>query len=128
MKDELNYVTIEATGFRDLCQRMAELEEENRQLQAEIQEQAEELTNFISEIEDLEHKVEILTRMKNGLKINNGALTLECNQLCERNMQLSKELQDIKQMSMFEFGNTYCSNESLEAVGHAFAKSLLGGK
>ena len=128
MKDELNYVTIEATGFRDICRRMAELEEENRQLQAEIQEQAEELTNFISEIEDLEHKVEILTRMKNGLKINNGALTLECNTLCERNMELSKELADIKKMSMFEFSNKYCSIEQQEADGRAFAKSLLGGK
>ena len=41
-------------------------------------------------------------------------------------MAQSRELKDIKSMSMFEFGNTYCSTESLEADGHAFARSLLG--
>jgi hypothetical protein len=43
-------------------------------------------------------------------------------------MELSRELQTIKQMSMFEFGNKYCSSESLEADGHAFARSLGVGK
>ena len=119
MKDELKYVTIEATGFRDLCQRMAELEEENRQLQSQLEKQAEELTNFISEIEDLEYKVDRLNRIKNGLRINNSALTLERNALLD-------ELNHIKGLSMFEFGNRYCSSESLEADGHAFARSLLG--
>ena len=119
MTDELKYVNIEATGFRDICQRMAELEEENRQLQAQLKEQGKELTNFIGEIEDLEYKLEQLNRIKNGLRINNSALTLERNTLL-------KELTAIKNMSMFEFGNTYCSSESLEADGHAFARSLLG--
>lgn len=121
MKDELNYVKIEAKGFRDICTKMAELEEENRQLTSQLQEQAEELTNFINEIEDLEYKVEKLNRMKNGLRINNSALTLERNALLT-------ELQHIKSMSMFEFGNQYCSSESLEADGHAFARSLGVGK
>ena len=121
MKDELNYVKIEAKGFRDICTRMAELEEENRQLQSQITEQAKELTNFISEIEDLEYQVDKLNRMKNGLRINNSALTLERNTLLD-------ELTRIKNMSMFEFGNTYCSSESLEADGHAFARSLGVGK
>ena len=121
MKDELKYVTIEATGFRDLCQRMAELEEENRQLQSQLEEQAEELTNFISEIEDLEYKVDRLNRIKNGLRINNSALTLERNTLVD-------ELNHIKSMSMFEFSNKYCTVEQQEADGRAFARALLGGK
>ena len=62
-----------------------------------------------------------LNRMKNGLRINNSALTLERNALLT-------ELQHIKSMSMFEFGNQYCSSESLEADGHAFARSLGVGK
>ena len=32
MKDELNFVKIEATGFQDICNRLAELEEENQSL------------------------------------------------------------------------------------------------
>ena len=121
MTDELKYVTIEATGFRDICQRMAELEAENKELKAELKEQAEELTNFISEIEDLEYKVDRLNRIKNGLRINNSALTLERNTLVD-------ELNHIKGMSMFEFSNTYCSEAQQKADGKAFAKALLGGK
>lgn len=61
-----------------------------------------------------------------ALKLNNSALTVERNKLCDKCMAQSRELKDIKSMSMFEFGNTYCSTESLEADGHAFARSLLG--
>ena len=84
--------------------------------------------NLEQENEQLRARNEFLQRMVNGLKLNLHQCKVESDKLCERNMELSKELQDIKQMSMFEFGNTYCSNESLEADGHAFAKSLLGGK
>ena len=41
--------------------------------------------------------------------------------------ELESELESIKDMSMFEFGNAYCSDESLEADGKAFARALLGG-
>ena len=119
MKENLQYVTIEAKGFQDLCKHIAELEEENKQLKAEIKEQAEELTNFISEIEDLEYEVSRLTRMKKGALINNSALTRERNALLD-------ELTRIKRMSMFEFSNTYCTVEQQEADGKAFARSLLG--
>ena len=87
-----------------------------------------EIKNLIIENESLKARNEFLEQMVNGLKLNLHQCTVECDKLCEHIMELSKELQDIKQMSMFEFGNTYCSNESLEADGHAFAKSLLGGK
>jgi len=96
--EKLNFVKIEATGFQDLCNRIKELEAENEKLEAKTKRQR---------------------RMINGLRINNSSLTLERNKLIA-------ELQEIKGMSMFEFGNKYCSNESLEADGHAFARSLLG--
>ena len=118
-ESNLEFIQIEAKGFQDLCKHIAELEEENKQLKAELESNAEELTNFISEIEDLECKVDRLNRMKQGLRINNSALTLERNTLLD-------ELNRIKSMSMFEFGNTYCSDESLAADGKAFARSLLG--
>jgi hypothetical protein len=71
------------------------------------------------ENEQLKARNEFLQRMVNGLKLHNHQLTEERNKYCE-------ELDKIKSMSMFEFGNTYCSSESLEADGHAFARSLLG--
>ena len=60
-----------------------------------------------------------LRHMKNGVKLNNSKLTIERNKLLN-------ELNRIKSMSMFEFANTYCSNESLEEAGHMLAKDLLG--
>jgi len=98
--EKLNFVKIEVTGFQDLCNRLKELEAENEKLEA---------------------KTERQRRMINGLRINNSSLTLERNKLIA-------ELQEIKGMSMFEFGNTYCSSESLEADGHEFARALLGGR
>jgi len=79
----------------------------------------EELKGFIESSKRLSYENERKTRFIKALKLNNSALTLERNQLVE-------ELDSIKSMSMFEFGNRYCSSESLEADGHAFARSLLG--
>ena len=77
--------------------------------------------NLEQENEALKARNEFLERCVRALKLNNAKITLERNTAIE-------ELQHIKQMSMFEFGNTYCSSESLEADGHAFARALLGGK
>lgn len=60
-----------------------------------------------------------LRQMKRGVKLNNSKLTVERN-------KLQTELDRIKSMTMFEFANTYCSNESLEEAGHMLAKDLLG--
>ena len=79
----------------------------------------EELKGFIESSKRLSYENERKTRFIKALKLNNSALTLERNQLVE-------ELDSIKSMGMFEFGNRYCSSESLEADGHAFARSLLG--
>ena len=80
-----------------------------------------EIKNLIIENEALKARNEFLERCVRGLKLHNHELTEERNKLCN-------ELNTIKSMSMFEFGNTYASSESLEADGHAFAKALLGGK
>ena len=45
-----------------------------------------------------------------------------------QNEELTHELEHIKGMSMFEFGNRYCTSESLEADGHAFARALGVGQ
>ena len=67
-------------------------------------------------------KVERQTRFINALKLNLSKTTQERNQLCDK-------LHEIQNLSMFEFGNRYCSQESLEADGHALARSLgIGGK
>ena len=107
-----NIVKVDSKSFADMCKRIIELEEKNKNL---------ELDNDF-----LQKKLEFKDRMINGLKLNLHKTTAERNRLCDKCNAQSKELQDIKQLSMFEFGNLYCSNESLEADGHAFARSLLG--
>lgn len=77
----------------------------------------EELRAFITNCDELARKTERQTRFIRALKLNNGALTIERN-------RLQTELDQIKSLSMFEFGNRFCSKESLEADGHAFARSL----
>ena len=69
---------------------------------------------------DLEKRNDFLERKCNALMLNNRALTEERN-------RLQAELDRVKSMSMFEFGNKYATSESLEAEGRAFAKALLGG-
>ena len=75
--------------------------------------------NLIIENEGLKARNEFLERCVKALKLNNAKITLERNKALD-------ELHEIKQLSMFEFGNLYCSSESLEADGHAFARALLG--
>lgn len=86
-----------------------------------------ELEGFIQSNSELSQRCERQTRFIKALKLNLSKTTLERNQFCEKANRLNKELQDIKKMSMFEFGNTYCSSESLEADGHVLARELLGG-
>ena len=83
-----------------------------------------ELKAFITNCDELAKKTSRQTRFIEALKLHNSELTLERNELCDKCTAQSRELKDIKSMSMFEFGNTYCSSESLEADGHAFARSL----
>ena len=85
-----------------------------------------ELVAFIESNRELAQRCERQTRFIKALKLNLSKTTLERNEFCDKANRLTKELQDIKQMSMFEFGNTYCSSESLEADGHQLARELLG--
>ena len=77
--------------------------------------------NLEQQNKELKARNEFLERCVEALKLNNSKITAECNNAID-------ELNRIKSMSMFEFGNTYASSESLEADGHAFARALLGGK
>ena len=73
------------------------------------------------ENESLRTRNEFLERCVKALKLDNSKLTVERNEALDK-------LHKIQQMSMFEFGNAYCTNDSLEADGKAFAESLIGGK
>ena len=86
-----------------------------------------ELVAIIESNRELAQRCERQTRFIKALKLNLSKTTLERNEFYDKANRLTKELQDIKSMSMFEFGNTYCSSESLEADGHALARALLGG-
>lgn len=79
-----------------------------------------EIVAILESNNELAKRCDRQTRFIRSLKLQNEELTEECNALLD-------ELTTIKNMSMFEFGNTYCSSESLEADGHALARALLGG-
>ena len=87
-----------------------------------------EIVAIIESNKELARKCERQTRFIEALKLSNSQITLERNKLCDKCNRQAKELHDIKNMSMFEFGNTYCTSESLEADGHAFARSLGVGQ
>ena len=77
--------------------------------------------NLIKEIVELKAKLERKERILEGVKLNNGKLTLERKKLLD-------ELQSIKRMGVWEFANTYCSDEQNAEAGRQLARSLLGGK
>jgi hypothetical protein len=85
-----------------------------------------ELQGFIETSKELSRKVNRQSKFIEALKLNNSKLTIERNRLCDKCIAQSKELKDIKQLTMFEFGNLYCSSESLEEAGHMLARELLG--
>lgn len=103
------------------------LREENQQLKVDndfLQRQQKEYHEIVKhqeeKIQALNNTISSITRRKLGLKLNNRQLTDERNALID-------ELDTIKRMSMFEFGNKYCTDDSLTEDGKAFAKALLGG-
>ena len=87
-----------------------------------------EIVAIIESNKELARKCKRQTRFIKALKLSNSQITLERNKLCDKCNRQAKELHDIKNMSMFEFGNRYCTSESLEADGHAFARSLGVGQ
>lgn len=79
----------------------------------------EEIKAFITNCDELAKKTCRQTRFIRALKLNNSALTLERNKLCD-------ELNRIKSMGMFEFANKYCEEQDHINAGRQFAQELLG--
>jgi predicted RNase H-like nuclease (RuvC/YqgF family) len=117
---------MKSTSITSEVKRMKEKTIENSKLILKVHELELKLAELEDENDKLSTRIRFQNRMVNGLRLNLQATTTERNEYCEKCNMLSKELQEIKQLSMFEFGNLYCSSESLEADGHAFARSLLG--
>ena len=100
---ELTFVNIEATGFQDLCNRIAELEKENKKLQQDLKEVC------IHE--------EMLVKENAFLDKQNKALKLRCGKYSLRITDLESEIQDMK------FTHKMLNSEE---AGKAFARELLG--
>ena len=107
---------------------ITELELELETLRERSEFRGEIICKLQDELNILEREAEQNRRMINGLKLNNGKLTLERKELLDENMKLKEELARIKAMDMFEFANHYCTDEENAECGHRLARSLLGGK
>ena len=105
----------------EVLEEVQTLREQNRKLILENEEYHEMLKSEMDKNQDLNNQLERQVRFKMGLKFSNRRLTQQRNELQE-------ELDTIKSMGMFEFGNTYCNDAQLEEAGHQLARSLLGGK
>ena len=68
MKEKLNFIEIEATGFQDLCNKIAELEEENKSIKLE----------------------------NDFLQRQNNALKLRCSNYAIENRELTDEINDLR--------------------------------
>ena len=84
-----------------------------------------ELVAFIESNRELAQRGERQTRFIKALKLNLSKTTLERNEFCDKANRLTKELQDIKSMSMWEFADKYCSDSQMEEDAKLFAKELL---
>ena len=101
---ELTFVNIEAKGFQDICDKLAELEKENKQLQQDLKQVS------IHE--------EMLVKENEFLDKQNRALKLRCGKYSLRISDLESEIEDMK------FTRNYLTSEE---AGRQFAKELLGG-
>ena len=68
MKDELNFIKIEANGFQDICNKLAELEEENKSIKLD----------------------------NDFLQRQNNALKLRCSKYAIENRELTDEINDLR--------------------------------
>ena len=89
-------------------------------------------TNFIKvdipSFQDMCKRIMELEKENEELKEDNDFLNRRVDSYRFRNAQLRRELHDIKEMSMFEFGNKYCNDSELEEAGHQLARSLGVGQ
>ena len=83
-----------------------------------------EIIAIIESNNELAKKNERQANFIRSLKAFNKELTSQRKELNDKTIKLSKELRDIKQMSMWEFADKYCNDTELEDAGKAFARSL----
>ena len=105
--DNLTYVKIEAKGFQDICNKLAELEKQNKELILEAHET----------VKELEEKIDELTIDNDFLQRQNNALKMRCSNYCLQVRDLESEIADMK------FTRKYLTSEE---AGKAFARELLG--
>ena len=110
IENTLKYAKIEVTGFQDLCRKLGESEEENKQLRQDNKVLGGELTYFKELAADYEDEI-------NFLKRQNEALKLRCSNYSLRIGELETEIADMK------FTRKYLTSEE---AGRAFARELLG--
>ena len=110
IENTLKYAKIEVTGFQDLCRKLGQLEEENKQLKADNKILGDELTYFKELCVELEEEINWKNRQNNALKMRCSNYSLEIG-------KLSSEIQDMK------FTKKYLNSEE---AGSAFARELLG--
>jgi len=110
IENTLKYAKIEVTGFQDLCRKLGQLEEENKQLRQDNKVLGDELTYFKELSADYEDEI-------NFLKRQNEALKLRCSNYSLRIGELETEIADMK------FTRKYLTSEE---AGKAFARELLG--
>lgn len=107
---EVKNIALENEGIADRIAFLENVVDQQREYIAEI-----EAENTV-----LIHNVATKRRIIEGLKFNNGELTLERNKLID-------ELTRYKNMSVFEFCSSLPEEKQVEA-GRQLAKSLLGGR
>ena len=79
-------------------------------------------------IDGLEKKVQWQRRFINGSKFRLKRVSDERNKFVEKNIELERELAEIKKMGMYEFASKYCTDEQMEKDAKAFARNLgIGG-
>ena len=115
---ELTFVNIEATGFQDICDKLAELEKENKQLQQDLKQVSIHEEMLVKENNELLLENQRLNRMKRGLMLNNSRLTTERNDLQAEVDRLNSKLNNVTLWDL--------SPEAQEEAGHMLARDLLG--
>ena len=114
---ELTFVNIEATGFQDICDRLAELEKENKQLQQDLKQVSIHEEMLVKENNELLLENQRLNRMKRGLMLNNSRLTTERNDLQAEVDKLNSKLNnvtlwDLSPEAQEEAGSCFCCHLS----------------
>lgn len=83
-----------------------------------------ELKAFIETSNELSRKLERQTRFNRILKLDNSALTLERNKLCDKCTAQSKKIQELEcEIHDMKFTHKMLNSEE---AGRAFARELLG--